>query len=74
MASEYEPGQYQPIEVKRFPSAALRETAEGRFWRRFRAPIMAQQFGPVTHIDFSPVFPHNFAATASTRVSAHPTW
>ncbi len=40
---EYEPGDYQRLEVKQYAARSLRETAEGKFWRRFRAPRLAKQ-------------------------------
>ena len=65
---EYEPAEYQRVEIKKFAPRTLRETAEGRYWRRFKAPLVSKQFGPVTHIDFSQLAPYNFAVTAATRV------
>jgi len=66
--SEYQPAEYQKLDVKQYPTRALRETAEGKFWRRFKAPIVSKQFGPITNIDFCQVYPYNFAVTAATRV------
>jgi hypothetical protein len=34
-----------------------------------QVPVTKKEYGPITHIDFSPVEPHNFAVTNSTRVS-----
>ncbi|GAX79819.1 hypothetical protein CEUSTIGMA_g7259.t1 [Chlamydomonas eustigma] len=65
---EYEPAEYQRLEIKQFAPRALRETVEGRYWRRFKVPVVAKQFGPVSHIDFSQQSPYNFAVTAATRV------
>ncbi|KAF8055723.1 utp15 [Scenedesmus sp. PABB004] len=65
---EYEAGEYRKLAVKAFPPRSLRETAEGKYWKRFKAPLFAKQFGPVTHVDFCPTYPHHFAVTASTRV------
>lgn len=65
---EYEAGDYRRLPVKQFPARSIRETAEGKYWQQFKAPVFAKQFGPITHIDFCPTFPYNFAVTASTRV------
>lgn len=40
---EYEAGSYQKLEVKQFAPRTLRETAEGKYWRRFQAPVLAKQ-------------------------------
>lgn len=65
---EYEPGSYLKLQVKQFPARSIRETAEGKYWQRFKAPVLAKQFGPVSHIEFCESYPFNFAVTASTRV------
>ena len=38
-----QPGEYRKLAVKQFPPRSLRETAEGAYWKRFRAPVLAQQ-------------------------------
>ena len=58
-ASEYQAGEYQRLEIKQYPSRSLRETAEGKYWRRFKAPIVAQQVC------------HRHQCTATTQ-AAHP--
>ncbi|GFR40760.1 hypothetical protein Agub_g1372, partial [Astrephomene gubernaculifera] len=65
---EYEPAEYQKLQIRQYAPRSIRETAEGKYWRRFKAPIIAKQFGAVSHIDFCPQYPYNLAVTASTRV------
>lgn len=65
---DYELTEYRKLTVKQYPPRALRETPEGRYWKRFKAPVLAQQIGAVTHLDFSPEYPHHCAVTSSTRV------
>ena len=43
MAGVFEPAEYQPVDIKQFPPSSLRETAEGKYWRRFKAPVVAKQ-------------------------------
>jgi U3 small nucleolar RNA-associated protein 15 len=59
---------YIKLPPKQYPPRALRETAEGKYWGRFQKPLLLQQIGAVTHVDFSQQWPYNFAVTASTRV------
>ncbi len=40
---EFEPAEYQRLEIRQFPPRSLRETVEGRYWRRFKAPVIAKQ-------------------------------
>lgn len=40
---DYEPAEYRKLTLKQFPARALRETAEGKYWKRFSNPVNAQQ-------------------------------
>lgn len=40
---EYEPGSYLKVQVKQFPARSIRETAEGKYWQQFKAPVLAKQ-------------------------------
>lgn len=40
---EHEAGDYKKLAIRQYPARELRETAEGKYWRRFRAPLSAQQ-------------------------------
>jgi hypothetical protein len=42
---EYEAGDYQKLAVKQFPARSIRETAEGKYWKQFKAPVFAKQVG-----------------------------
>ncbi|CAG9465283.1 unnamed protein product [Pedinophyceae sp. YPF-701] len=62
------PGEYIKLQPKRYPARAIRETAEGRYWRKFATPVVHKEFGAVSDIDFCPQAPHLFAVTAGVRV------
>lgn len=34
---------YQKVQIKTFPAKSIRDTAEGRYWRRFQAPKTTEQ-------------------------------
>lgn len=53
---EYEAGEYRKLAVKQFPARSIRETAEGKYWKQFKAPVFAKQVtgGFVTHIQLAP--------------------
>jgi U3 small nucleolar RNA-associated protein 15 len=38
-----EPGTYKKLQIKAFPARAQRETAEGKYWRAFKAPTVISQ-------------------------------
>ena len=44
-----QPGEYQKLVIKQFPPRTLRETAEGAYWKRFKAPVLAQQVASSLH-------------------------
>eukprot|EP00798_Chlamydomonas_sp_ICE-L_P020921 gene20921-27769_t len=68
---EYEPGEYQRLHIRQFPARTIRETAEGKYWRQFKTPTLAKQFGPVDHIDFCKQSPYSYAVTAATKVTVY---
>jgi len=38
-----EPGEYRKLRVPTYAPRLVRETAEGKYWRRFRSPKLFQQ-------------------------------
>eukprot|EP01135_Chromosphaera_perkinsii_P008669 Nk52_evm2s1444 gene=Nk52_evmTU2s1444 len=65
------PHSYNKLEVKAFPRLANRKTAENRYWNKFKFPIVVKEFGPISHLEFSPVAPHDFAVTSSSRLQVY---
>ena len=120
---DWEPAEFRKLRIRQFPPHSLRETAEGKFWKRFGAPVVSQQarphamapstcavrgleppercqvgkpdddrasisharpptpkqcvdgrwdvhaqIGAVSHIEFRPQYPYNYAVTSSTRI------
>jgi len=57
------------VEVEAPVKAYHDEEPEGEFWGRYKLAYHAQQPSSVTCVDFSPVAPHDLAATASARVA-----
>ena len=51
------------------PTLLTRVTAESRYWSKFNVASITKEVSAVSCIDFSPVAPHNYAITSSTRVS-----
>lgn len=43
--AEYDVGEYQRLEIRQYPARTLRETAEGKYWRRFKSPSIVKQVG-----------------------------
>uniref|UniRef100_A0AAV1UL34 U3 small nucleolar RNA-associated protein 15 C-terminal domain-containing protein n=1 Tax=Peronospora matthiolae TaxID=2874970 RepID=A0AAV1UL34_9STRA len=66
-------GEFKRLVLKQFPPTNEVETAESTYWKKFHAPEELQQVGAVTHIDVSPVTPHQVAITSSTRIHLYST-
>ena len=45
MEPQDQPGEYKKLEVKQYAPRSIRETAENRFWKKFKAPVIAKQVG-----------------------------
>ncbi len=58
---------FQRLDVQRArrPSA---DGGEGSMWRRFRHPLTFRHKAAPTHVEFSPVAPHDFAVASSLQV------
>lgn len=59
------------IAAVQFPSLPSSISPESRYWRKYKSPIVIKEYASVTHIHFSPVSPHDFAVSSSTRVQIY---
>ncbi|CAO3587581.1 unnamed protein product [Absidia cylindrospora] len=59
---------YQKIVVKKYPKVPSKQSGEGKYWKRFKSPILIKEYASIPSIYFSPVAPHDFALASSTRV------
>ena len=57
MAAVSDSTAYKKTALKRYPAVQQRETAEARYWRRFKRPAVHSHQAPCTSIHFSPVGP-----------------
>ncbi|RCH83564.1 snoRNA-binding rRNA-processing protein [Rhizopus azygosporus] len=63
---------YKKTTIKKQPKIQTsKKTAEARYWKRFKSPIVIKEYASVTSINFSPVSPYDFAVTSSTRVQVY---
>jgi U3 small nucleolar RNA-associated protein 15 len=47
---DYNLGDYTSrLQIKQYPARDLRETAEGKYWKQFKAPILSKQVGFLQH-------------------------
>ncbi|KAL1257113.1 hypothetical protein QQF64_012658 [Cirrhinus molitorella] len=59
---------FKPTKVQVLPKLGEKVTEDTLYWRNYKSPVQMKEFGAVKKIDFSPLPPHNYAVTASTRV------
>eukprot|EP00227_Mantoniella_beaufortii_P015617 CAMPEP_0197580766 /NCGR_PEP_ID=MMETSP1326-20131121/4478_1 /TAXON_ID=1155430 /ORGANISM="Genus nov. species nov., Strain RCC2288" /LENGTH=365 /DNA_ID=CAMNT_0043144575 /DNA_START=333 /DNA_END=1426 /DNA_ORIENTATION=+ len=71
MAERNNDGTYLKLPVKRYAARTIRETAEGRYWKAYKAPSLLNQVSQVTCVDFADVYPYALAATSSARVTVY---
>ena len=62
---------YKKLALRQYPRLPSRRTAESRYWRKFKFPVLVKEFDAVTNISFSGTRPHDFAVTSSTRVQIY---
>ena len=62
---------YTKVGLKRVPPRVERDTPEGKFWKKFRNPVNHQLNSNISTISFCPTRPHDFAVTASTKVTIY---
>lgn len=57
-----------PLRLAKTPVLPAKSNADTRYWGSFKSPLLIKENNAITHISFSPVSPHDFAVTSSTRV------
>ena len=66
--SEADDVAFMKLPLKRFPAVQQRETAEGRYWRKFKAPEVQKFSAPANSLHFSPIAPFDLAVSTSLSV------
>ncbi|CCE87311.1 Piso0_005859 [Millerozyma farinosa CBS 7064] len=58
----------QRVPQLRNPTLPAQTTPEQRYWRGYVSPQLVKENHPITHINFNPIEPHDFAVAVSTRI------
>lgn len=58
----------QRVQQVKNPVLPAKATPEQKYWKGYINPQLIKENFPITHIDFNPVSPHDFAVTSSTRI------
>ncbi|XP_051170261.1 U3 small nucleolar RNA-associated protein 15 homolog [Leptopilina boulardi] len=62
---------FKKTNIKVFTKAGPELTPDNIYWKKFSAPVLVKEFGPIDYIDFSPAEPYHFAVTCSVRVQVY---
>ncbi|XP_057204106.1 U3 small nucleolar RNA-associated protein 15 homolog [Triplophysa rosa] len=62
---------FRPTKIQTCPKLGEKVTEDTLYWKNYKAAVQIKEFGAVTKIDFSPLPPHNYAVTASTRIQVY---
>ncbi|XP_076181900.1 U3 small nucleolar RNA-associated protein 15 homolog [Ptiloglossa arizonensis] len=62
---------FKKINTKIFARSGSELTPDNIYWKKYTAPVLVKEFGPIDYVDFSPVEPHYFAVTCSVRVQVY---
>ncbi|XP_062404127.1 U3 small nucleolar RNA-associated protein 15 homolog [Sardina pilchardus] len=62
---------FRPTKIPVVQQLGEKVTEDTRYWKSFKTTVQVKEFGAITKIDFSPLPPHNYAVTASTRVQIY---
>ena len=64
---------FKKLPIPYYPSLNEKETtADSLYWRSgFESPTVSKEYGAITHVEFCPAPPHDFAVTNSTRVQIY---
>ncbi|XP_015602951.1 U3 small nucleolar RNA-associated protein 15 homolog [Cephus cinctus] len=62
---------FKKTNIKVFSKTSAELTEDNIYWKKYTAPVLVKEFGPIDYIDFSPVEPHYFAVTCSVRVQVY---
>ncbi|XP_017877028.1 U3 small nucleolar RNA-associated protein 15 homolog [Ceratina calcarata] len=62
---------FKKLNTKGFARPGSEITPDTVYWKKYSAPVLVKEFGPIDYIDFSPVEPHYFAVTCSVRVQVY---
>jgi len=58
----------QRIQPVKLPTSITAITPDNRYWRSYKSPLVFNSFSSITHINFSPVNPHDIIISSAARV------
>ncbi|KAJ8029205.1 U3 small nucleolar RNA-associated protein 15-like [Holothuria leucospilota] len=61
-------GDFKRTVIRELPERKGEISPESKFWSDFEFPVTVKEFDAITHLEFSPIEPYQFAATTSNKV------
>ncbi|XP_041360479.1 U3 small nucleolar RNA-associated protein 15 homolog [Gigantopelta aegis] len=62
---------YKKTVIKSYVQIGEKTTPDNLYWKNLEVPITKKEYGAITHVEFCPVDPYNYAVTNSTRVQIY---
>ncbi|XP_064618659.1 U3 small nucleolar RNA-associated protein 15 homolog [Lineus longissimus] len=62
---------FKKTAVKNYPRVGEKITRDTVYWKNLEFPVTKKEYGSITHINFSPVQPYQYAVTNSARVQIY---
>lgn len=61
-------GEFKRTVIRELPERKGEISPESKFWSSYEFPVTIKEFDSISHLEFSPVEPHQFAATTSNKI------
>ncbi|XP_071846032.1 U3 small nucleolar RNA-associated protein 15 homolog [Apostichopus japonicus] len=61
-------GEFKRTVVRELPERKGEISPESQFWNSYEFPVTIKEFDSISHLDFSPIEPHQVAVTTSNKI------
>ncbi|KAF5270354.1 hypothetical protein FQR65_LT05542 [Abscondita terminalis] len=62
---------FKKLNTKIYKKTGPLVTPDLIYWKKYAAPVLVKEYGPIDFIDFSPIEPHYFSVTCSVRIQVY---
>eukprot|EP00741_Cyanophora_paradoxa_P016521 tig00020927_g15952.t1 len=62
---------FRRLPIRAFPRPSTHDDGEARRWREYELVLSKREIAGVSHVEFSPLHPYNYAVSSSTRVQIY---
>ncbi|KAK4883537.1 hypothetical protein RN001_006856 [Aquatica leii] len=62
---------FKKLNTKIYKKTGPVATPDVLYWKKFGAPVLVKEYGPIDYVDFSPIEPYYFSITCSVRIQVY---